>query len=341
MKLDPKNFIFTTECHRPMTGRGTRFDEETIAALRARLPDYLAACGAELHKNGTRLVGLCPVHQDSAPSFAVFGTNHEIGGCHPCEFSGDVFAVSQWLGRSTTFREAVQDVANTLGVLLPPSTAGPAINPTTATPRPVKQPVPPFILSDANNKKIHAARLAFSDAFHGGDPIIDRIAASLGFDRETLRLASWGSSGLGLACGSYDKTVWLCYAYPQGLKWRNPDPDAKAKGKSRFDWPVGKALAPWRMEWVKPETRAVYLTEGESDCMALIAAGLETDGTAACVASPGTSFPREWAKLFTGKRVILCFDHDDPGRKATAKIAAILKGHASEILTWKGTVRHE
>lgn len=87
---------------------------------------------------------------------------------------------------------------------------------------------------------------------------------------------------------------------------------------------------------MKPEVRALYLTEGESDCMALIAAGLEADGTAACVASPGTSFPREWGKFFTGKRVILCFDHDDPGRKATATVAAILKGHAAEILTWKG-----
>jgi DNA primase len=85
----------------------------------------------------------------------------------------------------------------------------------------------------------------------------------------------------------------------------------------------------------------VYLTEGESDCLALIAAGLETDGTAACVASPGTSFPRDWGKLFTGKRVVLCFDTDHAGKLATATVAAILKGHASEILSWKGTSSHE
>jgi DNA primase len=116
------------------------------------------------------------------------------------------------------------------------------------------------------------------------------------------------------------------------LKWRNPHPQSTP----RFRWIVGKALAPWRMEWVKAATHTVYLTEGESDCMALIQAGLEADGTAVCVASPGTSFPREWAKLFTGKRVVLCFDHDEPGRKATATVAETLKGHAAEILTWKG-----
>jgi hypothetical protein len=185
-------------------------------------------------------------------------------------------------------------------------------------------------LSDTAREKIHTARLAFSDAFWSGDEIVDRIAASLGFDRETLRLASWGSSGLGLANG------WLCYAYPNGLKWRNPDPHAKP----RFVWLVGKATAPWRMEWVKPETRNVYVTEGESDAMAFIAAGIEDDGTAACVASPGTSFPREWSPLFHGKRTVLCFDTDPPGRTATATVAAMLKGHAAEILTWKGNPLH-
>lgn len=79
----------------------------------------------------------------------------------------------------------------------------------------------------------------------------------------------------------------------------------------------------------------MHVTEGESDCLALIAAGMEEDGTAACVASPGTSFPGEWAPLFRGKRVVLCFDTEHAGQLATATVAASLKGHASEILTWK------
>lgn len=320
MKIDPSAFILTGDVTKPC------FDDSTIASLRARLPDYLAARGVELRKTGTRLVGLCPVHQDRRPSFHVFGTHHETCGCYPCGFLGDVFALSQWLGRSSCFLEAIQDVAATLGVHLPQSPGGATTKPVTALQRPAKQPDPPFVLSDAESEKIHAARLAFSDAFWNEDPIIDRIAASLGFDRETLRLASWGSSGLGLANG------WLCYAYPQGLKWRNPNVNANP----RFVWLVGKALAPWRMEWVKPETRTIYVTEGESDCLALIAAGLEADGTAACIASPGTSFRREWAALFRGKRVVLCFDTDQPGIAAGTSVAAILKGHAKEVLTWKG-----
>lgn len=312
------------------------FKSDIVEALRHRLPEYLAARGIELRKNGTRLVGRCPVHDDTSPSFAVFGTHHENCGCYPCGFTGDVFDVSQWLGRASTFPDAVQDVAAALGVYLPHSTAGTPTRPATARPRHAKLAAMPFVLSTGDRSKLHAARLAFSDAFHAGESIVDDIAASLGLDRETLRHASCGSSGLGLACPVGGNSPWLCYAYPQGLKWRNPYPASTP----RFRWIVGKSIAPWRMEFVTPEILTVYVTEGESDCMALLAAGLEADGRAVCVASPGTSFSRDWASLFKGKRVVLCFDHDGPGRAATATVAGILKGQAAEILSWKGTASH-
>jgi hypothetical protein len=305
--------------------------------LRARLADYLAALGVELRKNGTRLVGRCPVHEDRSPSFAVFGASHEACGCHPCGFTGDVFKLSRWLGRSSTFPDAVRDVAAVLGVNLPQSTGGSVTRAFRAKQAPAKQAEPPFMLSDADREKLHAARLAFSDAFHAGDPIVDGIAESLGLDRETLRWSAWGSSGLGLACPAGGREPWLCYVFPQGLKWRNPHP----KSTPRFRWIVGKATVPWRYEWIRPETATVYLTEGESDCLALVAAGLESDPGKACVAIPGAEgFKPEWAAIFDGKRAVLCFDFDRKGREATAKVAAMLKGHAAEILTWKGPARH-
>ena len=119
-----------------------RFQPETLDALRHRLPDYLlAALGVELRRMGARLVGRCPnpSHDDSNPSFAVFGIHHETCGCHPCGFTGDVFDLAQWLGRATSFPEAVQDVAGTLGFYLPQATAGTATRPATPPPRPAKQ----------------------------------------------------------------------------------------------------------------------------------------------------------------------------------------------------------
>jgi hypothetical protein len=238
-----------------------------------------------------------------------------------------VFATAIWLGRASNLPEAVADVAAALGYSLPQAHPQGAPRPAQAPQWIARQPEPPFELSEADRERIHAARLAFCDAFHGGDPVIDQIAASLGLERETLRLAAWGSCGLGLANG------WLCYAYPAGLKWRNPHP----KTTPRFRWIVGKATQPWRMAWPsKPEVHTVYLTEGESDCMALIESGLEVPGVAACVASPGTSFPQAWAQLFTGKRVVLCFDSDPPGQAAAKKVAAMLRPYAAAVSCWKG-----
>ena len=303
-----------------------RFDPAALEDMRCRLPEFLTKTGVELTQRGARLVGKCPCHDDGNPSFAVF-PNGKNCGCFPCGFSGDVFNVSQRMGRAGNFVEAVADVAAVLGVHISSQPAGTATRPATAPQRPAKQPEPPFMLSDTDKAKIHAARLAWCDAFHGGDPIVAKICESLGFSRETLRLASWGECGLGIS------NKWLCYTYPNGLKWRNPDPQAKP----RFRWIVGKALAPWRWEFAtRPEVRTLYLTEGESDCLALIAAGLEADGDAVCVASPGTSFSPAWAPMFSGKRVVLCFDLDPPGMTAAAKVAAMLAGHAADILTWRG-----
>jgi hypothetical protein len=237
-----------------------------------------------------------------------------------------VFAVAEWLGRAGSFPEAVADVAAALGYSLPQGHAQSSQRPPQAQPQAVKQPEPPFELPEADKARIHAARLAFCNAFWSGEPVIDEIADSLGLCRETLRLAGWGQSSLGLVNG------WLAYVYPHGLKARNRDPLAKP----RFLWIVGKALAPWRAEWIKPEVRTVYLTEGESDALALIETGLENDGTAAVIASPGTSFSREWVPMFAGRKVVLCFDLDTAGQTAAAKVAGLLKGHAAEILAWKG-----
>lgn len=320
-------FKWSKDCE-PSGIEYTRFDDEMIMALRQGLPEYLAARGVELRQNGTRLVGKCPVHDDRSPSFAVFGARQEVCGCHPCGFTGDVFDVSIWLGRSSSFTEAVQDVADALGIHPIDSPSGCRAM-ASMTPQRIAKPIQQsFALSDTDQEKISVARLAFSDALDGGR--LDVLAAELGIPLPCLHRCSMGQSSLGW---------WnhrLAYIYPQGMKVRNPAGD-----KYRFFWECGKALAPWRMDWLKPGTRTVYLTEGESDCIALCAAGLEADGTAVCVASPGTSFSREWARLFRGKRVVICFDSDAAGRAATATVAAILKGHASETLTWKGIASHE
>jgi hypothetical protein len=305
-----------------------RHDAEILDSLRQRLPEYLVARGVELRKNGTRLIGKCPVHDDRNPSFAVYGDHHKFCGCYPCGFKGDVFDVSRWLGCSSSFPEAIQDVADTLGVNLEKQSDRRRIKATKPPHRAIKSPSLPFVLSVADREKIRMARLTFSDAYDAGQ--LDAIASEMGFEPKNLRMCDTWQSGLGLWEGK------LAYLYPQGMKYRNP-----TGKKPRFVWECGKALAPWRMDCVKPETRTIYLTEGESDCMALCAVGIEADGTAVCVASPGTSFQRQWASLFRSKRVVICFDLDAAGKDATVKVAKMLKGYAKELIIWKGLTRHD
>jgi hypothetical protein len=313
-----------------MTNQGpARLTAADLDPLRIRLADYLERTGTELKKQGTRYLGRCPGHEDANPSFAVYGSRFSVCGCYPCGFTGDVFAVAKWLGRASNFRDAVRHVAEVLGERIPEG------EPVETYVRPLpkaRQPEP--LVFDAD--MIHRSRLEWSDLFHSDDPRAQIAMDSLGLPSEAFRWASWGKSGLGWAKPAYG-AAWLCYAYPTGLKWRNPDPHAKP----RFQWLTGKATVPWRSEWIRPETATVYLTEGESDCLALVAAGLESDPGKACVAIPGAEgFKPEWAAIFDGKRAVLCFDFDRKGREATAKVAAMLKRHAAEILTWKGPAHH-
>ncbi|MCX6879861.1 MAG: CHC2 zinc finger domain-containing protein [Verrucomicrobia bacterium] len=302
------------------------FDPATLEAMRCRLPEYLTARGVELRRQGNRLVGKCPHHDDTSPSFAVF-PNGKNCGCYPCGFTGDVFSVSQWLGRSDSFTSAVADVASVLGVYLPSGTAQGQPRAPQEPPRPERKPEVPFSLSPGDRERIRFARWEFSNILHGGGPLLGEIAESLSLPAEALRHAAFGECGLGFAEG------WLCYAYPNGLKLRNRNPERKP----RFRWIVGKATAPWRMEWaLRPEVRTIYLAEGESDCMALIAAGLESDGTAACVASPGKDFSQSWAPMFAGRKVVLCFDSDPPGMTAAVRVAGLLAGHSASVSNWKG-----
>ena len=305
-----------------------RFDTATLDALRARLPEYLEATGHELRRQGARFVTHCPNHHDTNPSFAVFADGRACG-CFPCGWKGDVFSFAEWTGRAASFPEAVRHVADVLN--------SPAIAALQSKPRPARKPAPPFALTDGERETIRLARLRFSDAFHDGEPIIDEIAESLAVPREALRWAAHGSDGLALAPGRHGRPEWLCYAYSTGLKYRNPNPAEKP----RFDFLIGKASAPWRMAWAhKPEVETVFLTESESDALAIIATGIEADGRAAVVASPGTNFAREWAPMFAGKRVVLCYDRDKPGQAEAGRVAAMLTGHAAEIFKWKGTATH-
>lgn len=169
------------------------------------------------------------------------------------------------------------------------------------------------------------------------------MAAEFGVRPETIRRLTMPEGGaLGFfPCISIGTRPCLPdrigYIYPQGIKIRHPwGPESQV----RFAWACGRATEPWRFTLASWRTwvRHCIITEGESDLIALVDAGMEnlaSGGGAAIVASPGTSFKREWAAGFEGLNVTLMFDNDPAGAVAAGRTAGLLRQHAAglKILT--------
>lgn len=91
------------------------------------------------------------------------------------------------------------------------------------------------------------------------------------------------------------------------------------KGMLAGSYPKCLAVGP-RALWPGPEllgdgsvTGSTWLVEGEPDRVSGVELGLE------CVGAPGVAVWKDgWSERFRGRRVVVCFDCDEPGRSAMA-----------------------
>jgi len=143
--------------------------------------------------------------------------------------------------------------------------------------------------------------------------LLDWIAKMRGWKPETLRqLALELYLGLGRRKEGY--RFYLRY-------W--PQAPVAGEGRARYPLAFGKPWL-WRGAYLT-FAQTVYVTEGETDAIALIDAGIETDPGTIAVAIPSAStFNEEWVQLFRSKDVVLAFDADDAGQGATLKVSKLL-----------------
>jgi hypothetical protein len=160
------------------------------------------------------------------------------------------------------------------------------------------------------------------------DPALrDDISKKRGWKPETLRQLA-----LELYLGWDDEKDAIAFIYDTGLKlrWRE-------KGERIIRWAFGKPWL-WRGAYLN-FAQTVYVTEGETDAVALLDGGVEQQHATIVVALPSASiFNSEWAELFKGKNVILVFDADSAGQSATAKVSKILLPVVRSLkqLKWEG-----
>jgi len=85
-------------------------DPETLQAIRDRLRiEDVIGQTVELHRSGTSLVGLCPFHDETTPSFTV-NPRKQLFHCFGCDTGGDVFTFLQ-LQSGASFTTVVTDLA--------------------------------------------------------------------------------------------------------------------------------------------------------------------------------------------------------------------------------------
>lgn len=158
------------------------------------------------------------------------------------------------------------------------------------------------------------------------DPsLCERIAQARGWKGETIRdLAHEGYLGW-----HQDK---LAFIYDTGVKLR-----WRCKGERIIRWAFGKPWL-WRAAWLY-RAQTVYLCEGETDTISLIDAGIEADRSVVAVSIPSAStFNEGWANLFHEKHVILAFDNDAAGSRATACVSKLLSPTVASLkrVNWEG-----
>jgi hypothetical protein len=158
-------------------------------------------------------------------------------------------------------------------------------------------------------------------ALMGNGAALERLEELRGWTWPALVHAGVGFDGGRVVFPYRDGSGGLVGAarYAPNPERRNGSPKLKADAGS------SRALFP-PVERFPSAGRWLWLTEGEPDALRLLSVGAEA------VAVPGTAGWRSsWADRFRGRRVVVCFDCDAPGREAAARVAGDLAAAGVDV----------
>ena len=321
-----------------------RFTDEYLDEVAAR-NDIVDVVGSYVHltkKSGSNLFGLCPFHSEKTPSFSV-SPDKQIYHCFGCGKGGGVISFVQQM-EGLDFPEAVEHLARRAGMPLP------------------RQDEQEQKRASRRQRLFELNRAAAKHWYNNlisvpGNPGQQYI------QKRGIELKWVKNFGLGYAPDSWSDLCDAMSA--QGFSWEEliaaglMKPGRNGKGgydafRNRLIFPVidirgnviafsGRIIGDGEPKYLNSPETAVFskrsnlfainlakkskagyfiLTEGNIDVVSLHQAGFDS-----AVASLGTSFTDEQARLMMRytDEVVLCYDADTAGRKASERAIGILQ----------------
>lgn len=284
-----------------------------IASIKENLPILflLDQHDVAVVESSGKYTAVCPLHSDSTPSFSVFGEGLKRWSCFAGCGAGDVLDLlgafePELLDGGTKVTRALLDRAELLIVLK--DNLG-WTEPTTST---VRRELNPVTVAERVKHAQDNVDLSVIDQFiaHKREQC---GGAGWNFDSEWLV----DNFGVGTDSGELIIPVYtagdklLTYKY-----WRNPNEKRMVASDTVYGQTLYNEWVPLRSDF------DIILCAGESDtwnAAALLGDGWDVRGVLAGETANPVGYD-----TWLGKRVLLCFDGDGPGRKGARKWAAAL-----------------
>jgi len=305
-----------------------------------------------LRRQGKGFVGLCPWHDDSKPSLQV-NPERQTFRCWVCDVGGDAFNFFMRMER-VEFREALEQLADRVGIALGRARGGQSADEKTALTRCLEWAAARFRECLMSAPEAAAAR-KYLTGRGLTDTLLDQFG--VGYAPESwdwlLRQASTAGIQAGVLertglvirredrPGHYDRyrgrvifpirdPLGRCIAFggrilpgalPDSAKYIN-SPETPLFSKSSVLYGLDSARAA-----ISASKRAVVV-EGYTDCLAARQAGCDD-----VVAVLGTALGERHAKLLKryADRVILVLDGDDAGRRRANEVLSVLLAEPIDI----------
>ena len=294
-----------------------------------------------LKRRGRNMVGLCPFHGEKTPSFNIYTENGSFY-CFGCGVGGDVISFIMKI-ENLDYVDAIKYLAQRAGMDIPENSVDDSMSKLRTRIFEANREAARFYHSTLNSPKgtkgleyLHGRELSDRTIRHFGLGFADEDWSSLcaylkskGFKDSELvaaNLANYRKNGKGI----YDRFTNRVMFPIIDLRGNviafggRIMTDEKPKYLNTSDTPVFKKSANlFSLNNAKnANTRTLILCEGYMDVIAVNQAGFTN-----AVATLGTALTSDQAMLIKryADEVIICYDADEAGQKATARAIPILR----------------